>query len=41
MIAKGVKIPDSTNLIVKVIAIREDLQFCLKNLPHMIIETDS
>ncbi|WMV32083.1 hypothetical protein MTR67_025468 [Solanum verrucosum] len=40
--AKGVKIPDTTNLTVEVVAIREGLIYCCeKNYTHIIVETDS
>ncbi|KAH0661216.1 hypothetical protein KY284_026147 [Solanum tuberosum] len=40
--AKGVKIPDTTNLTAEVVAIREDLIYCCeKNYTHIIVETDS
>ncbi|KAH0669675.1 hypothetical protein KY289_024168 [Solanum tuberosum] len=42
VIAKGVRIPDSTDLVAEAIAIREGLQCCLENnFPNIIIETDS
>ncbi|WMV30576.1 hypothetical protein MTR67_023961 [Solanum verrucosum] len=41
VIAKGVRIPDSTDLVVEAIAIKEGLQCCLENnFPNIIIETD-
>uniref|UniRef100_M1DQE1 Nuclease n=1 Tax=Solanum tuberosum TaxID=4113 RepID=M1DQE1_SOLTU len=40
--AKGLKIPDSTNLVTEVVAVREGLKYCWENeLFNVIIESDS
>ncbi|KAH0730567.1 hypothetical protein KY290_001567 [Solanum tuberosum] len=40
--AQGNMLPDSTNLVAEMIAIRSGLQFCLENhIPKLIVESDS